>query len=83
MHLALSTKESTDYTAIVSGEVGWENGKLSIYVQPHLVFRQMKFSETMEALETNRPFEADERRIFRGGGCVAAEQGFGRRCGAS
>jgi predicted phage terminase large subunit-like protein len=49
--LAISTKESADYTAIVSGEVTWPNGKLEIYVQPHPIIRRMTFSQTMEALD--------------------------------
>jgi predicted phage terminase large subunit-like protein len=52
--LAISTKESADYTAIVSGEVTWPNGKLEIYVQPHPVIRHMTFSDTMEALDNVR-----------------------------
>jgi len=52
--LAISTKESADYTAIVSGEVTWPNGKLEIYVQPHPVIRHMNFSDTMTALANIR-----------------------------
>jgi hypothetical protein len=32
VHLAISTKESGDYTAIVSAEVTWPNGQLGIFV---------------------------------------------------
>jgi hypothetical protein len=32
--LAISTKESADYTAIVSGEVTWPAGNIEIYIQP-------------------------------------------------
>jgi hypothetical protein len=32
--LAISTKESADYTAIVSGEVTWRGGNGEIYMQP-------------------------------------------------
>jgi hypothetical protein len=35
--LAISTKESADYTAVVTGEVAWEGGKTQIYIQPHPV----------------------------------------------
>jgi predicted phage terminase large subunit-like protein len=52
--LAISTKESADYTAIVTGEVTWPGGKLEIYVQPHPVIRRMTFSQTMEALDNVR-----------------------------
>jgi len=52
--LAISTKESADYTAVVSGEVTWLNGKLEIYIQPHPVNRRVTFSETMEALDDIR-----------------------------
>jgi hypothetical protein len=52
--LAISTKESADYTAVVSGEVTWPAGKLEIYVQPHPVIRRMTFSDTMEALDNIR-----------------------------
>jgi predicted phage terminase large subunit-like protein len=52
--LAISTKESADYTAIVSGEITWPSGKLEIYIQPHPVIRRMTFSETMEALNNIR-----------------------------
>jgi hypothetical protein len=33
--LAISTKESADYTAIVTGEVTWRGGNGEIYVQPN------------------------------------------------
>src|SRR5579862_6989922 len=39
--LAISTKESADYTAIVTGEIAWEQERLSIYIQPHPVIRRM------------------------------------------
>jgi predicted phage terminase large subunit-like protein len=52
--LAISTKESADYTAIVSGEVTWTEGKTEIYVQPHPVIRHMTFTKTMEALDNVR-----------------------------
>lgn len=52
--LAISTKESADYTAIVSGEVTWPNGKLEIYIQPQPVIRRMTFSDTMVALDNIR-----------------------------
>jgi predicted phage terminase large subunit-like protein len=49
--LAISTKESADYTAIVTGEVTWPNGSIEIYIQPHSIIRRMTFSETMDALD--------------------------------
>jgi hypothetical protein len=52
--LAISTKESADYTAVVSGEVAWEQERLSVYIQPHPVIRGMTFCETMEALDNIR-----------------------------
>jgi hypothetical protein len=48
--LAISTKESADYTAVVSGEVTWPAGKLEVYVQPHPLIRRMTFSDTITAL---------------------------------
>lgn len=52
--LAISTKESADYTAIVTGEVTWEGGKTQLYIQPNPIIRHMTFSDTMEALENVR-----------------------------
>jgi hypothetical protein len=52
--LAISTKESADYTAIVSGEVTWPNGSIEIYIQPNPIIRRMTFSETMEAIDNVR-----------------------------
>jgi hypothetical protein len=49
--LAISTKESADFTAIVSGEVTWPAGHIEIYVQPHPIIRRMTFSETMDTLD--------------------------------
>jgi len=52
--LAISTKESADYTAIVSGEVTWTNGQLEIYIQPNPVLRRMGFHETMDSMDNIR-----------------------------
>jgi hypothetical protein len=52
--LAISTKESADYTAIVTGEVAWPGGKTEIYVQPNPIIRRMTFTDTMEALDNVR-----------------------------
>jgi predicted phage terminase large subunit-like protein len=52
--LAISTKESADYTAIVSGEVTWPAGKLEIFIQPHPIIRHMNFSDTITALDNVR-----------------------------
>lgn len=52
--LAISTKESADYTAIVSGEVTWPDGKTELYIQPHPIIRHMTFTQTMEALDNVR-----------------------------
>ena len=52
--LAISTKESADYTAIVSGEVTWTNEVLEIYIQPHPIMRRMNFHDTMDTLDNVR-----------------------------
>ena len=52
--LAISTKESADYTAIVSGEVTWNGQQIEIFVQSHPIIRRMTFSDTMEALDNVR-----------------------------
>lgn len=52
--LAISTKESADMTAIVSGEVTWNTGKLEIYIQPNPVLRRMGFHETMDTMDNIR-----------------------------
>jgi predicted phage terminase large subunit-like protein len=52
--LAISTKESADYTAIVTGEVTWPAGKLEIYVLPHPINRRMSFHDTMNTLDDVR-----------------------------
>jgi len=52
--LAISTKESADYTACVTGEVTWPSGKLEIFIQPHPLNRRMAFHDTMNALDDVR-----------------------------
>jgi len=52
--LAISTKESADYTAIVSAEIAYENGKTQLYVQPHPILRRMTFTDTMATLDNIR-----------------------------
>jgi predicted phage terminase large subunit-like protein len=52
--LAISTKESADYTAIVTGEVTWNGQQLEIYVQPNPVLRKMGFHETMDTMDNIR-----------------------------
>ena len=52
--LAISTKESADYTAIVSGEVTWTNEVLEIYIQPNPIIRRMNFHDTMDTLDNVR-----------------------------
>lgn len=52
--LAISTKESADFTAIVTGEATWPDGKLQIYVQANPVIRRMNFHDTMDALDNVR-----------------------------
>jgi predicted phage terminase large subunit-like protein len=62
--LAISTKESADYTAIVTGEVAWPSGKTEIYVQPHPVIRRMTFTDTMDALDNVRRSTAMSCEFF-------------------
>ena len=52
--LAISTKESADFTAIVSSEVTWPGGNIEIYVLPNPIIRRMTFSETMDTLDNVR-----------------------------
>ena len=52
--LAISTKESADSTACISGEVTWPNGVLEIYVLPNPLIRRMTFNDTMTALDNIR-----------------------------
>jgi hypothetical protein len=62
--LAISTKESADYTAIVTGEVAYANEKLEIYIQPHPVIRRMTFSDTMATLDNIRHSSAMTSEFF-------------------
>lgn len=62
--LAISTKESADYTAVVSGEVTWPNGRLEIYIQPHPIIRRMTFSDTMTALDNVRHSSVMSSQFF-------------------
>jgi hypothetical protein len=43
-NLAISTKESADCTALVSGEVTWTSGTLEIFVQPHHSYAACHFT---------------------------------------
>src|SRR5271170_6882588 len=52
--LAISTKESADCTALVTGEITWTSGTLEIFVQPHPLNRRMSFHETMDAFDNVR-----------------------------
>jgi len=52
--LAISTKASADYTAIVSGEVTWPGGNIEIYILPNPIIRRMTFTETMDTLDNVR-----------------------------
>jgi predicted phage terminase large subunit-like protein len=52
--LAISTKQSADYTAIVSGEVTWPNGKLEMYILPHPVIERMGFHDTIQRMDDIR-----------------------------
>ena len=63
--LAISTKESADYTAIVIGEVTWNGEQIEIYIQPNPIIRRMTFHDTMDALDNVRTIQPDEQRILR------------------
>jgi predicted phage terminase large subunit-like protein len=52
--LAISTKESADCTALVTGEITWTSGALEIFVQPNPLNRRMSFHETMDAFDNVR-----------------------------
>lgn len=52
--LAISTKESADCTALVTGEITWTSGTLEIFVQPNPLNRRMSFHETMDAFDNVR-----------------------------
>jgi predicted phage terminase large subunit-like protein len=62
--LAISTKESADYTAIVSGEVTWPGGNIEIYVLPNPIIRRMTFSETMDTLDNVRKSNTMSSEFF-------------------
>jgi hypothetical protein len=49
--LAISTKESADYTAVVSGEVTWPQQKLEIYVLPNPVNKHLTFHGAMDEFD--------------------------------
>lgn len=46
--LAISTKESADYTTDVEGHVHYEDGKPKIYIQPNPLCAHLDFYHTME-----------------------------------
>ncbi|HEX3861284.1 MAG TPA: hypothetical protein VHY35_06280 [Stellaceae bacterium] len=52
--LAISTKESADYTAIITGEITWTNKVLEIYILPNPIMRRMGFHETMDTMDNIR-----------------------------
>jgi predicted phage terminase large subunit-like protein len=52
--LAISTKESADCTANVQGEVTYENGRVSIYVQPNPLNARLNFHDAMDAFDDIR-----------------------------
>lgn len=62
--LAISTKESADCTASVTGEITWPKGQLEIYVQPHPLNRRMSFHETMDALDNIRHSSKMQSEFF-------------------
>jgi hypothetical protein len=62
--LAISTNESADYTAVVSGEVTWPGGNIEIYVLPNPIVRRMTFSETMDTLDYVRRSSAMSSEFF-------------------
>jgi hypothetical protein len=62
--LAISTKESADYRAVVSGKVTWPGGNIEIYVLPNPIIRRMTFSETMDTLDNVRRSSAMSSEFF-------------------
>ncbi|AVT83674.1 hypothetical protein [Rhodopseudomonas palustris] len=52
--LAISQKESADYTAAVSGEVAWDDGETQIYIQPFPINRHLSFKDTIDSLNEIR-----------------------------
>jgi hypothetical protein len=52
--LAISTKESADYTAAVAGEIAFENEQIAIYVQPNPTNKRMGFHDTMNEFDSLR-----------------------------
>jgi hypothetical protein len=62
--LAISTKESADYTSVVTGEVTWPNGALEIYVQPHPVNKRMTFHDTIDELDHIRHSSPMSSELF-------------------
>ena len=46
--LAISKKETADYTAMVTGKVAWENDKPFIYIQPNPISEHFDFHETLQ-----------------------------------
>ena len=61
---AIPTKESADYTAIVSGEVTWPGGNIEIYILPNPIIRRMTFTETMDTLDNARKSSAISGEFF-------------------
>lgn len=61
--LAISTKASADYTAIVDGDVAYtEDGRGQIYVRPSPLNKRMEFYETLEAIKGR--WNQSEAHIF-------------------
>jgi hypothetical protein len=52
--LAISTKESADYTAAVAGKVAWEDGQLAIYILANPTNKRMGFHDTMNTFDDLR-----------------------------
>ena len=61
--LAVSTKDSADYTAIVSAEVFGYGEELKIYILPNLINKRLAFPETEETIKSHSKTFNDQVRI--------------------
>ena len=52
--LAISTEQTADCTAVVTGEVTYEGNAIKIYVYPHPVNRRMNFNDSMDTFTNLR-----------------------------
>ena len=63
--LAISTKESADYTAIVSGEVTWNGQQIEIFIQAHPVIRRMTFQRHDGGVGQREEVQPHEQFVLR------------------